>query len=471
MITFQQFITESNVDKQRWGKYLKSNKMLSTGVDVIKQITKKKYKAYIVGGAVRDIILGDNPHDIDISTNMPIEDIEKMFKSHAVGSSEDFGIITIIHKGFDFEIAQFRKDGSYVDGRKPDRIEIVMDFESDASRRDLSINAMGIDSDGNIIDFFNGSKDIKNKIIRTVGDPSRRFEEDKLRMMRALRFASKLGFEIDGDTKDAIKSKATDITQVSYERIRDELMKTAGYGGKEFAHMVELLDETGILAVILPEISSMKDFEHSVETHPEGNVAQHTLSALRSSKSKDAITNLSILLHDVGKTVTKTDTPDGPKYLGHAKKGVELVDTIARRLKMTTKDRERMIFATLNHMKFHDILKMNNSTILKLIKNDNFDTLVDVAKADSQSRLHLWNPDEWEEIMVKIQQVKDSVSPDEYDKLKKLINGNDIMKMLNLKSGPQLGQIIKQTLNWAIDNNINNVEDINKHIISTYGDK
>ena len=469
MKSFTRFITEANIEKKRWDSYKKTNKMLSVGVDVVALITKKKYKAYIVGGAVRDIILGDNPHDIDLSTNMPISEIEKMFKSHAVGSSEDFGIITIIYKGFDFEIAQFRKDGAYIDGRKPEKVEVVMNFKDDASRRDLTINAMGIDKDGNIIDFFNGSKDIKNKIIRTVGNPSRRFEEDKLRMMRALRFASKLGFDIDDDTKSAIKSQASGITQVSYNRIRDELLKTAGYGGPAFANMIQLLDETGILEIILPEISSMKEFEHSVETHPEGNVAQHTLAALRVSKSTDAITNLSILLHDVGKTITKTDGENGPQYLSHAKQGVELVDVISRRLKLTKKDRERIKFATLNHMKFHDLLKMNNSTVLKLIRDDNFETLVDVAKADSQSRLHLWNPEEWGQIMKRIQQVKDSTTPTEYDKLKKLINGNTIMELLGITSGPELGKIIKQTLDWAVNNGVDTSDEILDHVKTTYG--
>jgi tRNA nucleotidyltransferase/poly(A) polymerase len=468
MRSFKQFINESNIEKSRWNDYLKKNKMLKTGIDVLSKLNKGKYKAYVVGGAVRDIILGDNPHDIDISTNMPIEEIEKIFKTHDVGKSREFGIVTIKHKGEEFEISQFRSDGSYTDGRRPDSVNIVLDFETDAGRRDLTINAMGIDKDGNIIDYFNGSNDIKNKVIRTVGNPQDRFEEDKLRMMRAIRFSSKLGFALDDDTLKAIKDKSSKITQVSYERIRDELLKTAGYGGKEFANMIELLDETGILKVILPEISSYKDFEHKPGTHPEGNLAQHTLNALKKSKSKDPITNLSILLHDVGKTVSQTMTPDGPQYLQHAKKGVDLVNTIALRLNLRKKDKERIAFATLNHMKFHDILKMKNSKILKLMDSEHFQTLMDVAKADAESRDHLWNPGEWQDIMNKIDSVKQSIPSSEYTELKKLLNGKKIMDMLNIKSGPRVGEIIKQTLDWAIDNNVKDVDEIFDYIGKTF---
>ena len=468
MITFLKFINEDAVDKKRWNEYLKSNKMLATGVDLVKKIKKKKYKAYIVGGAVRDIILGNNPHDIDISTNMPIDEIEKTFKTYDVGQSKDFGIVSVKHNGFDFEVANFRKDGTYVDGRKPEKVEIVLNFKDDAARRDLSINAMAVDGDGNIIDHFDGTKDIKNKIIKTVGNPHKRFEEDKLRMLRALRFASRLNFKIDDETKNAIKAKSSDITQVSYERIRDELLKTAGYGGKEFARLIELMDETGLLKVILPEIYSMKEFEHDEKAHPEGNVAQHTLAALRKSNSKDAITNLSILLHDVGKIVTKTDTPDGPKYIGHAKKGVELVDDIAKRLKLTTKDKNKIIFATLNHMRFFDILKMKDSSVLKMINNDDFDTLMDVAKADAQSRQHLWDPSEWTQIVDRINSIKKSIPDSKYNSLKKILNGNKIMELLDIKPGPELGNIIKQSLNWAIDNKINDPDEIYNHIKGTY---
>jgi tRNA nucleotidyltransferase (CCA-adding enzyme) len=469
MISFKEFISEEKISSDRWKEYLKSNKMLSAGVEVLNTLTRNNNKAYIVGGAVRDIIIGDDPHDIDIATNMPINKLESLFPSHDIGQSKDFGIITAKHKGYDFEIAQFREDGTYSNGRKPDKVKIVVDFKSDASRRDLTINAMGIDQNGNIIDFFNGQKDIKNKIIRTVGNPDDRFKEDKLRLLRVARFASKLNFNIDDKTKYAMKNYSGKLDQISVERIRDELLKTAGYGGKEFANMIRILDETNILKHILPEIVKMKEYKHDVKHHPEGDVWEHVLNALRKSNSKNPITNLSILLHDIGKTATLTYKENGmPQYLGHAKEGMMLIDSIVKRLKISNIDKEAIKFAALNHMKFHDILKMSNSKILKLMRDQNFNILLDVAKADAESRNHLWNPKEWEDIINKLKTVKEDMTPNEYEKIRKLINGKKIMEILNIKPGKELGKIISDSLEWVLDNNIKNSEQIYKYIKDKY---
>ena len=469
MLSFKMFITEKT-DAKDWQKYLKSNSMLAAGVDVLKILTKGKYKAYIVGGTVRDIILGDNPHDVDIATNMPLEAIESLFKSHDIGKSKDFGIVTIKHKGHDFEVAQFREDGKYIDGRRPETVNIVSNFKDDANRRDFSINSMGIDKDGNIIDYFDGKRDIKNKVIRAVGNPLDRFKEDKLRMMRAARFAAKLDFDIDDDTKNAIIDQSGYIKDIAMERVRDELLKTAGYGGDKFAKMIEILDSVGILEIILPEIVQMKKFEHNPKHHPEGGVFDHVMAALKASKSKDPITNLSILLHDIGKNVTHSITDEGPRYLGHAKEGLDIIDTIADRLKLSNDDRDAVKFASLNHMKFHELTKMSNSKIIKLIRDKNFQILVDVAKADAEARGHLWNPDEWETILDKIEKVKNGMKPSEYDELKKLLNGNKIMNILNIKAGPKLGDIINNTLDWAIDNGVKDSKTLYKYIEDTYGE-
>jgi len=463
---YQLYTILENIDitKERWQKYLKDNKLLKSGVEVLDKLTKNNHEAYIVGGAVRDIILGHKPHDIDIATNMSLDKIEKIFPSHDIGKSKNFGIITIKHNNEDFEVANFRTDGEYTNGRSPDSVKIVLDFKTDASRRDLTINAMGIDKDGNIIDYFDGKKDIKNKLIRTVGNPNDRFKEDKLRMMRVARFSSKLGFGIDSKTTAAMSKHSKDITQISPERIRDELLKTAEYGGSKFADMIETLEKTGILKYILPEIVKMKEFKHAKEHHPEGNVWKHTLNALRKSNLNSAVTNLSILLHDVGKIKTLSMKDNIPQYLKHAKEGIEIIDNISDRLKLTNEQRNAIKFSSLNHMKFHEIIKMSNSKIIKLLNDKNFNVLLDVAKADQQARDHLWNPEEWQKIITKINTVRENMKPDEYEKVRKLINGKKIMDMLNLKPGKQVGEIINKSLEYALDNNIKNADTIYKYI-------
>ena len=195
---------------KQWQKFVSDSKELSAGVKVLRKINKMGYKAYIVGGSVRDIVLGNTKfHDVDIATNAPMNKLESLFKVYSIGKSKDFGIVVVSEGGFTFEIAQFRKDGKYVDGRRPESITITGEFEQDASRRDFTINAMGINANGEIIDYFDGKKDIKNKILKTVGDPRQRFGEDYLRMLRAPRFASKLGMTIDKGTEKAIQKLST----------------------------------------------------------------------------------------------------------------------------------------------------------------------------------------------------------------------------------------------------------------------
>ena len=275
---FKSFLNEMFSDRKRWDEYQDKVPMLKAGVDVLRKITAKGYEALIVGGAVRDIYMGKTPKDIDIATNMPIEQIEKIWKAVDIGKSRDFGIVTIKHKDFDFEVAQFREDGVYLDGRRPESVKIVQNFKSDASRRDFTFNAMGINKDGVIIDHFECRKAINSKIVQTVGNPLDRFEEDRLRMLRVVRLANRFDFKIHNETKQAIKDKAYTITEISPERVRDELIKMASQSGDKFANAILLLDEIGILKIILPEIVKLKDFKHNIEHHPEGAYVRKILS-------------------------------------------------------------------------------------------------------------------------------------------------------------------------------------------------
>ena len=451
-------------DTIEWKNYIEDNEMLAGAVSILKKITNRGFQAFIVGGSVRDIILGDSIHDVDIATNMPIDTIAKLWRSYDIGKSKDFGIVVVRENGIAYEIAQFRTDGTYSDGRRPETVTITTSFEDDASRRDLTINAMGIDVDGNIIDYFDGKKDIKNRVIRTVGNPHDRFGEDYLRMMRVPRFAAKLDFRIGTKTKDAIKDLAPNLSKLSVERVKEEIFKAATQSGDKFAKYIMELDDLGILNVILPEIVKYKEFEHSPKHHPEGDVWQHTLEALKVNKVKDPIINLAILLHDIGKTVTFGQKEDGtPTYFGHAEEGMKLVDVIADRLKLSNDERNKIQFAVGNHMRFGEILKMKPSKIAKLVSDDNWDLLVAVSKADDFARGSAISGD-FEAIVDRAIEIRHRWGGSK-ERVTKLVDGRKVMELRGLKPSKAVGHIINVTTEFIIDNNISDQKMIDDFIM------
>ena len=453
-----------------WMQYVNKNSELAAGVKLLQKINKSGYKAYIVGGPVRDITLGNQPNDIDIATNMPMDLLEKMFKTYDIGKSKDFGIVVVKEGGFSFEVAQFRNDGKYIDGRRPETVKITGSFEDDAGRRDFTVNAMGINAKGEIIDFFDGKKDIVNKVLRTVGDPLKRFGEDYLRMMRLARFSSKLGFEIDSETKKAAKKLSPNILSLAPERIKDELMKSAAQSGEKFAEYIQILGDLKILRLILPEVMNLKWFRENLQHHPEtrgegGTVFSHVMAALKQSKTADPIKNLAILLHDVGKGATLSHEKGLPRYLRHARKSVDLVNAIADRLKMSNKERDALIFAVGNHMKFHKILDMKPSKIAKLANDDNWDVLVAVGQADEFARGEAFmHAGEFEKIIDKAVEIKNKYGTKEVTKRMKLVDGNHVMTITGLKPGPKVGEIIKNTTEWIMDNDVKDQDIIDDYI-------
>jgi tRNA nucleotidyltransferase/poly(A) polymerase len=453
-----------------WMQYVNKNSELAAGVKLLQKINKAGYKAYLVGGCVRDITLGNQPNDIDMATNMPMEVLEKMFKTYDIGKSKDFGIVVVKEGGFSFEVAQFRNDGKYIDGRRPETVKITGSFEDDAGRRDFTVNAMGINAKGEIIDFFDGKKDIINKVLRTVGDPLKRFGEDYLRMMRLARFSSKLGFEIDPETKKAAKKLSPNILSLAPERIKDELMKSAAQSGEKFAEYIQILGDLKILRLILPEVMNLKWFRENLQHHPEtrgegGTVFSHVMAALKQSKTDDPIKNLAILLHDVGKGTTLSHEKGLPRYLRHARKSVELVNAIADRLKMSNKERDALIFGVGNHMKFHKILDMKPSKIAKLANDDNWDVLVAVGQADEFARGEAFmHAGEFEKIIDKAVEIKNKYGTKEVTKRMKLVDGNHVMTITGLKPGPKVGEIIKNTTTWIMDNDVKDQDIIDDYI-------
>lgn len=463
---FKQFYLIESEAVQDFKSYVAKNPLLKKATEIV-AILSKYGKAYIVGGAVRDIVLGKEPDDIDIATNVPMAKIEELFPTHDIGKNKDFGIVVVEYKDENFEIAQFRKDGTYTDGRRPDTVEIVPDFKDDAARRDFTINAMGIDSEGNIIDYFDGMKDIKDKVLRTVGIPSERFGEDHLRMLRAIRFASRLGFKIDPETAQAIKDGSENINKIAGERIKKEFVKMAEQDGSKFADAIVELDNVGLLDKILPEIVKLKEFKHNVEHHPEApDVYGHVIAALRANKLKDPIVNLSILLHDVGKQITHSE---GNHYFGHAESGKEIVEEIAQRLKLDIKTKDAILYAVINHMKIHDFLKLNNSTVIKLMDSPYWDVLKATAEADSRARGEIFDEKNWMLITQRISKLAEgSANRKQLEAVKKVVSGDLVMKLKNIKPGPMVGKIILQTIehiqNDGLD--IGEIDKIKDYILS-----
>jgi tRNA nucleotidyltransferase/poly(A) polymerase len=469
---FKRYLIEAKQMLKQWQKYVRDNKELSAAVNVLNKINKAGFKAFIVGGSVRDIVLGNlKPHDVDIATNAPMDVLGRMFKTFDIGKSRDFGIVVVRQGPFAFEIAQFRQDGKYKDGRRPESVKISGSFEQDAARRDFTINAMAINARGEIVDYFDGRKDIQNKILRTVGDPRQRFGEDFLRMLRAPRFASKFGLEIEKGTEKAIQKLSTNIKELAPERIHDELIKAASQSGDKFANFIIQLDKLKLLKFILPEVLNLKWFRENLRHHPEtvgsgGTVYAHVLAALRKSDTADPIKNLAILLHDVGKGVTFSQKEGLPRYLEHAKMSVNLVRDIANRLKMSNKDKDALLFAVGNHMKFHTILNMRPSKIAKLVSDDNWDVLLAVARADEFARGETFmHKGEFEKIVDKAIKIKEKFGMPVVNNTLKLVDGKHVMNLTGLKPGKKIGEIIRKTTEWIIDNGITDQGKIDDHIL------
>lgn len=433
-----------------------TNYLFEKGVSLIKEIEALGYQAYIVGGAVRDWLTYEVVHDIDIATNCPMEILESKFRTYKIGKSKDFGILSVVYKYSHFEVAQFRSDGNYSDGRRPDSVEIVKDFKEDASRRDFTINAMGLTCNSQIIDYFKGKNDLNDKIIRTVGNPEGRFQEDHLRMIRAARFASAAEFTIEKETKEAIRKLSYLVYKVSPERVTGELIKAASKTGPQFARFLLILDDLNLLSKILPEITKLKELDHKPEFHPEGKtVFDHVIKCVEVMGSHDSISKIAVLFHDVGKGVSYQETSKGLTFHRHEKTGVGIARKALKRLKFPNCHTESILFAVRNHMKLHALLSMRPSKIVRLLDHPCFPILMDVAWADEFSRgetfIHLG---EFDENMSKALKIKEEWEERAAAKPEKFVDGNRIMSIAGIEPGPLVGKIKRQVEDHIIDNGI-----------------
>jgi poly(A) polymerase len=350
-------------------------------------LQRQGHQAFLVGGCVRDLLLGREPADYDVATDASPDQVLQFFAgSLAVGAQ--FGVVLVKDGSNQVEVATFRRDIGYSDGRHPDQVVFTTTVQDDVLRRDFTINGLLMRHDtGEVLDFVGGRTDLASRTIRAIGDPSQRFSEDKLRMLRAVRFAARFGYTIEPETFAAIQAHAPEIDSVSAERIHQELSKllTEGAARRGF----ELLDETGLLEQVLPEISAMREVQQPPEFHPEGDVWIHTrlmLDGLPPGVSRTLAWG--VLLHDVGKPATfrpASITGDRIRFDCHVDVGVQLAGEICKRLKFSNDETEQIQSLVANHMKFKDVAQMRQSTLKRFVRLPHFDEHLELHRLDCLS--------------------------------------------------------------------------------------
>lgn len=399
---------------------------------IVRELRRHGHEAYFVGGSVRDMILKKRPSDFDIATDARPGEIRRYFEK-CVPVGEAFGVMIVLVSGRSFEVASFRTESDYRDGRRPSRVSFA-DARSDVMRRDFTVNGLFYDPvKRETLDWVGGVRDIHKKIIRTIGDPLGRFREDKLRMLRAVRFATNLNFRMDQRTFRAIRRMAGEIRVVSRERIRDELIKlfTGPYPGKGF----HWLDKTGLLKVILPEIDRMKGVPQPRRFHPEGDVFRHTQFIMDELERPPTVLAFGSLLHDVGKPRTFRRA-DRIRFDGHDRVGGEIAARILTRLRFPNEVRDQVVACVEGHMRFKDVKRMKLSTLKKMFQRPTFYTELEQHKADclaSHKDLSVWRF---------LKRKLKTLSEEDIRPLP-LVRGRDLIA-LGFEPGPEMGRLLRQ---------------------------
>lgn len=354
-------------------------KLRETATEVVRRLRAAGYEAYFVGGCVRDLLLGRQPSDYDVATNAAPDAVTKLFpQTVTVGAR--FGVVLVLLDAHQVEVATFRSDHGYKDGRHPEAVRFAQTAEADVRRRDFTINGLLYDPlTEQTLDFVGGSEDLRRGIIRTIGDPQERFAEDKLRMLRAIRFAARFGYTIEPETFAAIQQSHAGIAQVSKERIRDELVRMLTEGRARPA--LELLDASGLLEVILPEVARMKGVAQPPEFHPEGDVWVHTLLMLEKMEQPSVTLALGVLLHDVGKPPTFR-LADRIRFDEHTDVGAAMAEEICRRLRFSNQEIERVVALVRHHLRFKDAPKMRPSKLKRFLTMDGFAEHLELHRLD-----------------------------------------------------------------------------------------
>lgn len=422
--------------------------------EILNRLKENDYDAYIVGGSVRDLIIGKEPKDYDITTSARPDEIERIFKDKKTFDvGKHFGTIVVVTIDGNVEVTTYRTDGEYTDGRRPKEVYYTPDIIKDLSRRDFTINAMAYNENG-LLDPFNGMEDIRRKRIRTVGNPYKRFEEDYLRILRAIRFAAQLGFHIDNKTKDACKKYATNINRISYERIRDEIFKillseTPSVG-------LRLMKELNVLQVILPELSLTINYDQR-NPHHNRSLFDHILCVVDKTPPILSL-RMAALLHDIGKPSSfSLDEKGIGHYYNHDKIGAEKTRNILNRLRCSKEFISEVTMFVREHMFYSDIKEKGLKRLLKRVGEDNVFNLMELKRADMSCK----NGKDSRLIDENIEKIRNILEKKEPFKKEHLaVDGNDIIK-IGYKPGEVIGEIIEYLLERVVKKpEINNKDDL-----------
>lgn len=438
------------------------SELLDFAREVVVELRNAGHKAFCVGGCARDTLLGIEPKEYDITTSATPEEVSEIFP-HTVPIGVSFGVILVITEKYQFEVATFRKDQSYSDGRHPDEVIYSSQEQEDVVRRDFTINGMLYDPvSEEVIDYVGGIEDLNKKIVQTIGDPYERFNEDKLRMMRAIRFSSRYNFELNLETFQAIEKLAADITQVSSERIRDEITKIITQSNP--GHGLNMLSVSGLLKYILPDVEIMHGVEQPPEFHPEGDVFIHTCLVLdKLYKNQGGVVSpelaIGALLHDVGKPPTFS-VSDRIRFNGHDKLGADMSKRICRDLKFSNKQIELIYELIRDHLKFKDVFNMKKSTLKRFIGMPHFEDHMALHLADCQASHGLTAA--YEFVMEKYNDFEE-----EEIKPAPLISGRELIEM-GYKPGPLFSEILNFVEEAQLEGDISNSQEAIKAVLENY---
>jgi tRNA nucleotidyltransferase/poly(A) polymerase len=425
-------------------------------------LEREGHQAFLVGGCVRDLLLERDPIDYDVTTNATPEQVLRLFPDSLTVGAE-FGVVLVSRDGYRVEVATFRHDVGYSDGRHPDQVVFALTAEEDVARRDFTINGLLMRHNTNeVLDYVGGRADLDASIIRAIGDPERRFTEDKLRMLRAVRFAARFGYTIEPKTFEAIRAHASQIHSVSAERIHEELSKllTEGAARRGF----ELLDETGLLQQVLPEIAALKGVLQPPEYHPEGDVWIHTRMMLEGVPAGASRTLAwGVLLHDVGKPATfrpAAVTGDRIRFDGHAEVGVRIAADICKRLKVSNDDTNQILALVDNHMKFKDVAQMRQSTLKRFVRQPRFDEHLALHRLDCLASHHN---------LEAYKMVQDFLihTPTEQVRPTRLLTGDDLSEM-GYAPGPEFKAILGALEDAQLEGRVTSKDEANAFVHANY---
>jgi len=412
------------------------NSLRDRAVGIVRRLQENRFAAYWVGGCVRDMLLGREPVDFDVATSALPEQIERLFP-RTIPVGRKFGVIIVLDGERQFQVATFRAEADYLDGRHPEQVRFG-DAVADARRRDFTVNGLFFDPISNeLLDWVGGKIDLESKLIRTIGSPAERFGEDYLRMLRAVRLAAQLEFELEPVTLAAIRTGAAKIQRISAERVRDELLKL--FRAPHAARGLELLRSSGLLDQVLPEIAAASGCEQSPDFHPEGTVFKH-LRLMLSLMLPDAASAVpwAVLLHDVAKPVTASRDPQTGSihFYGHERIGAEMAQNILTRLRFPRKQIEEIVQAVRYHMQFKDVPLMRKATLRRLLMRPTFPLELELFRLDclgSHGGLEVY------QFLVEQSQILErqpEIQPP-------LLRGEDLLR-LGMRSGPALGALLAE---------------------------